>query len=96
VRIDGGVPHVGRRCPGVLEQRSHPATDLDRAGAVLADLLEGEVEQVIPVGGTPNEADLALFVARRRVVEVVVRQLAHQHLEHVQPVHRCRRIVDRR
>ena len=73
-----------------------PPRDLQRAGAVVADLLEGEVEHVLPARRAPHEPDRAAGVARERRVEVAPGELAHQHLEHVERLHRRRRVVDGR
>ena len=62
----------------------------------MADLLEREVEHVLPARRAPDEAHVAAGVAGQRRLEVAAGELAHQHLEDVERLDRGRRVVHRR
>ena len=86
-----------RKCPDEdLQHRAQTPRDLDAAGAEMAYLGEGEVHEVLPVGGPENHPEGALLV-----IDLLAAQMpaADRQQQPVQLVDgeggRCR-VIDRR
>ena len=94
LRLDAGWRSAGVDGQQVLQHRAHAAADLDRAGAVAADLANARSSTSSQLGRAPHDPHVARRVARERRLEVAAGELAHQHLEHVERLHGRRRVVD--
>ena len=80
----------------LLEHRAQATHDLDRRGAVLADLRHAQREVVRPASDGDDEPAGHVVERRPRVREIDLTDLAKQVLEVVDHLHRGRRIVHRR
>jgi hypothetical protein len=79
-----------------LEDGAHPAQDLDRGAAELADLGDAQGEEVLPMADRNDDASLRRtgLPGRRRQVGLAYHpQAVAEVIEHL---HRGRRVVDRR
>ena len=80
----------------LLEHRAQATHDLDRRGAVLADLRHAQREVVGPASDGDDEPARHVVERRARVGEIDLTDLAKQVLEVVDHLHGGRRIVHRR